>query len=54
MYNFPPASLEFKKGFRLGIEKGRRIERRFALVLVVSFVFLFEIVHGVINHFVCG
>ena len=48
-----PPSLEFKKGYRLGIEKGRKIERRLALVLVVGFVLVFEIVHRLLDHWIC-
>jgi hypothetical protein len=45
MYNYPPNSIEFKKGYALGVEKGRRVERKLTLVLVLGFVLIFEIVN---------
>lgn len=45
MYNYPPNGIEFKKGYALGVEKGRRIERKLTLALVLGFVLVFEIVH---------
>jgi hypothetical protein len=39
------ASSDFKNGYRLGVQKGRSIERKLALFLVLGFVFVFEIVH---------
>jgi hypothetical protein len=35
MYHYPPNSIEFKRGYRLGIEKGRRIERKLSLILLL-------------------
>jgi hypothetical protein len=46
MYRYPANSYEFKKGFRLGVEKGRKIERRLCIALVIGFVLVFEVVHG--------
>jgi hypothetical protein len=50
MYNFPPNSKDFKRGYRLGIEKGKNLERqrnsiniKIALVLVAVFVLAFEL-----------
>lgn len=48
MYHYPVNSLEFKKGYRLGVQKGRSIERKLALVLVISFVLVFEVVHWIL------
>jgi hypothetical protein len=45
MYNYPPNSLEFKRAYALGVQKGRSVERKLALVLVISFVFVFEVVN---------
>jgi hypothetical protein len=55
MYQFPPNSLDFKKGYKLGVEKGRSVERKLALVLVIGFVFVFELINGLALRFVkCG
>ena len=48
MYRYPPNSLEFKRGYRLGIMKGRVIERKICLAFVIGFVLVFELVHGLI------
>lgn len=53
MYHFPPNSLDFKKGYRLGVQKGRVIERKICLVLMIVFVVLFEVIHKVVDYFVC-
>ena len=45
MCQFPSNSLEFKKGYRLGLEKGRSVERKIALALMFGFVLIFEFVH---------
>jgi hypothetical protein len=55
MYQFPPNSLDFKKGYKLGVEKGRSIERRLAIFLVIGFVLVFEVINAVALRFVrCG
>ena len=48
MYNFPPNSVEFKKGYALGVQKGRKIERRITLALVLGFVLVFEVINLVL------
>lgn len=48
MYNYPPNSIEFKKGYALGVEKGRRIERKITLALVLGFVLVFEVINLVV------
>lgn len=35
MYHYPVNSLEFKKGYRLGVEKGRKIERKLGLIMLL-------------------
>jgi hypothetical protein len=45
MYNYPPNTLEFKKGYALGVKKGRSAERKITLALVLGFVLVFEVVH---------
>ncbi len=45
MYNFPPNTKDFKKGYALGIERGRKMERKFTLVLVLGFVLVFEVIN---------
>jgi uncharacterized protein YebE (UPF0316 family) len=49
MYHYPPNSIEFKKGYALGIEKGRKIERRLSLALVIGFVLVFELAHWLLG-----
>lgn len=51
MYYYPVNNLEFKKGYGLGVAKGRRIERKLALVCVIVFTFLFLLVLGLVNTF---
>jgi hypothetical protein len=51
MYQFPPNSLDFRKGYKLGVEKGRSVERRLCLALVIGFVFVFEILNRVLSSF---
>lgn len=46
---YPVNSLEFRKGYKLGVEKGRTIERRMALFLTLGFVVVFEIIHRIIT-----
>jgi hypothetical protein len=45
MYHYPPNSLEFKKGYALGVQKGRSVERKITIALVLGFVLVFEVVH---------
>lgn len=45
MYHYPPNTLEFKKGYALGVKKGRSAERKITLALVLGFVLVFELVH---------
>jgi hypothetical protein len=45
MYNYPPNSKDFKRGYAMGIEKGRAMERKLALALVLGFVLVFEVAH---------
>jgi hypothetical protein len=55
MYQFPPNSLDFKKGYKLGVEKGRSVERKLCLVLVIGFVFVFEVINAFVLRFArCG
>jgi hypothetical protein len=49
MYYRPPNSIEFKRGYSLGIQKGRLIERKFCLIVVIGFVSVFEIIHAVLE-----
>jgi hypothetical protein len=51
MYHYPPNSLEFRKGYAMGISKGRSMERKLCLGLVIGFVFLFEVTHWVMGLF---
>jgi hypothetical protein len=53
MYYTPPNSLDFKKGYRLGIAKGRKIERRLCFILVIVFVGVFELVNVLVTKSVC-
>lgn len=49
MYHYPVNSLEFKKGYGLGFKKGRVVERKLCLALVIAFVILFELIHWVLS-----
>ncbi len=54
MYNYPPNSQEFKKGYALGVQKGRSTERKIALALVIGFTLVFEVIHLVTSVVVCN
>jgi hypothetical protein len=45
MYHYPPNSIEFKYAYKLGVLKGRSIERKICLALVIGFVLVFELIH---------
>lgn len=49
MYQAP----ELRRAYAKGVEKGRRIERKLCLILVIGFVALFEIVHKIVNIWSC-
>ena len=44
---------EFKRGYRLGVERGREKEKRLALLLVLGFVLVFELLNAISLRFVC-
>jgi len=51
MYNYPPNSLEFKKGFRLGVEKGRRLERKLWFAIIIVWMFGWYTLNWILSHF---
>lgn len=51
MYFKPSNSLDFKKGFALGVDNGRRIERKLCLILMIFYVGLFSVIWKVVTHF---
>jgi hypothetical protein len=51
MYYKPPMHPEFRNGYRLGVEKGRRIERKVCFSILVAWMFVWFILNSILSHF---
>lgn len=51
MYHKPPMLPEFKHGYRLGLVKGRQIERRICFAILIVWMFVWFILNSFLSHF---
>lgn len=51
MHRKPLMHPEFKSGFRLGVEKGWRIERKICFAILVTWMFVWFILSSFMSHF---
>jgi hypothetical protein len=54
MYHKPPMHPEFRNGYRLGIERGRRIERKICFVILIAWMTGWCILNWLLSHSKCS
>jgi len=51
MYHKAPMHPEFRSGYRAGVEKGRKIERRICFAILVGWMTVWFILNSILSHF---